>query len=38
MNVHGNEDIKYANRDLPVNFWIFLLMSFCFIIKKDHLK
>ena len=29
---------KYANCDLHVNFLIFLLMSFYFMMKKDHFK
>ena len=36
--IHANEHPNYANCGLPVSFWIFLLMSLCFIVKKDHLK
>ena len=36
--IHKNEHTKYAKCGLPVNFWIFLLMSFSFMTKKDHFK
>ena len=36
--IHANEHTKNANCDLPVNFWIFLLKSFCFMMKKNHFK
>ena len=32
------EYIKYANLDLSVNFWNFLLTPFWFMMKKDHFK
>ena len=34
--IHANEQTKYANCDLHVNFWNFLLMSFCLVTKKNH--
>ena len=34
--IHANEQTKYANCGLHVNFWNFLLMSFCSVMKKDH--
>ena len=37
--IHANEHTKHANCGLHVNFWIFLLMSFCFMMKKkNHFK
>ena len=36
--IHMNKHTKYASCDVPVRFWIFLLMSFCFMMKKDHFK
>ena len=36
--IHADEHTKYFNCGLPVNFWIFLLKSFCFMMKKDHFK
>ena len=36
--IHANECTKYANCDLHVNFWIFLLMPISFMMKKDHFK
>ena len=36
--IHANEQTKYANCGLHVNFWNFLLMSFCSVMKKDHFK
>ena len=36
--LHGNEHTKQANCGWHVNFLNFLLMPFCFMIKKDHFK
>ena len=36
--IHANEHTKYANCGLPVKSWNFLLMSFCFMMKKDHFE
>ena len=36
--IHANKHMKYANCDLLVNFWEFLLTSLCFMMKKDHFK
>ena len=37
--IHVNEQTKYVNCGLYVNFWNFSLTSFGFVInKKDHLK
>ena len=36
--IHTKEHTKYANCGLAINFWIFLLMPFCFIMKKDYFK
>ena len=36
--IHANGHTKYANCTLHVNCWNFLLMSFCFMMKKDHFK
>ena len=36
--IHANEHTKYADCGLPVNFWIFLLMSFWFTLKNDRCK
>ena len=36
--IHENDHTKNANCGLPVNVWIFLLKSFCFMMKKDHFK
>ena len=38
--INGNENTEYANCGLQVNFFYlnFLLMSFCFMMKKDHFK
>lgn len=36
--IHTSKHKKYANCGLSVNFWGFLLMSFCFVIKNHHLK
>ena len=36
--IHANKHTKSANSGLPVNFWIFLLKSFCFMMKKYHFK
>ena len=36
--IQTNQHTKHANCDLNVNFWDFLLMSFCFLVKKDHFK
>ena len=36
--IHANKHTKYANCGLHVNFCNFLLMLFCFMMKKDHLK
>ena len=36
--MHTNEHKKHANCGLHVNFWNFLLMLFCFMMKKDHFK
>ena len=33
--IQANEHTKYPNCGLPVNFLIFLLMSFCFTITKE---
>ena len=33
-----NKHTKYANCGLDVNFRNFLLMPFCFMIKKDHFQ
>ena len=35
---HANEQTKHANCGLHGNFWSFLLISFCFMMKKDHFK
>ena len=35
--VHMNKHTKYPNYGLYVNFSNFLLMSFCFMMKKEHL-
>ena len=35
---HANEYAKHANCGLHVNFWSFLIISFCFLMKKDHFK
>ena len=35
---HTNKHTKHANCGLHVNFWNFLLMPFCFMMKKDHFK
>ena len=34
----ANEHTKHANCGLRVNFWNFLFMPFCFMMKKDHFK
>ena len=36
--IHANEQTKYANCSLHKNFWNFLLMSFCFMIKRNYFK
>ena len=36
--IHANEHTKYANCDLHINFWNFLLIPFCLMAKKDHFK
>ena len=36
--IHANKHTEYANCGLAVNFWIFSLMSSCFMMKKDHFK
>ena len=36
--IHAKKHTKSANSGLPVNFWIFLLKSFCFMMKKYHFK
>ena len=36
--IHASVDIKYANCKLPVNFQIFLLMTFCFMMKKNNFQ
>ena len=36
--VHANERTKQGNCLLHVNIWNFLLMLFCFMMKKDHLS
>ena len=36
--IHDKEQTKHANCGLHGNFWSFLLMSFCFMMKKDHFK
>ena len=36
--IHKSEHTKYENCGLHVNFWIFLLMSFCLMTEKDHFK
>ena len=35
---HANEHKSYANCGLHVNFLNVLLISFCFMMKKDHFK
>ena len=36
--MHANEYAIYANCGLHVNLWDFLLVPFCFKMKKDHFK
>ena len=36
--IHANKHMQYANCGLHVNFWNFLLMPFCFMMKKDHFE
>ena len=36
--IHANEQTKHANCGLRGTFGRFLLMSFCFKMKKDHFK
>ena len=36
--IHTNEHTKYANCDFYKNFWIFLLMPFCFMMSKNGLR
>ena len=36
--IHANEHTEYVNCDLRVNFLKFWLMSFCFVMRKDHFK
>ena len=36
--IHANEHTKYAICGTHVSFWSLLLMSFCFLMKKDHFK
>ena len=38
MMSYTKEQTKYVNCGLHVNFWSFLYMSFCFMMKKDHFK
>ena len=35
---HGNENPKHASCGFHINFWIFLLMPFCVMMKKDQFK
>ena len=36
--IHTNEHTKHAKCGLHVNFWVFLLMSSSFMMKKDYFK
>ena len=36
--IHTNEHTKHAKCGLHVNFWVFLLMSSSFTMKKDYFK
>ena len=33
-----NEHTSFANFGFHINFWNFLLISFCFVMKKDSFK
>ena len=35
---HGNENAKHANCGFHINFWNFLLMPFCVMMKEDQFK
>ena len=36
--IHANKPTKNANCGLHINFCNFLLMRFCFMMKKDYFK
>ena len=36
--INANEQTIFGDCSLNVNFWKFLLISFCFMMKKDYFK
>ena len=36
--MHTNEDAKHVSSGWHVNFWNFLSMAFCFMMKENHFK